>query len=225
MSLSVRGATGVDGTGRSASWQGGDLPHLAAVAASVEYTITNDRHHLLGVEHGLLTRLCTFVMFHCMPIVRMNTRDADALVEAYDRAATEISNAIPSLSGLISQAHELLNMPGQNSVHGPLPALHATKLELTKDSRDLAWRVDWLKNADAQPLGVDGQVQAYAPGAPGPNSTFDLDAALKDAGLTEEEAQRAKAAILRGADFSDAIEDEKQRTCLLYTSPSPRDRG
>ena len=147
-----------------------------------------------------------------MPIVRMNTRDADALVEAYDRAATEIGNAIPSLSGLLSQAYELLNMPGQNSVHGPLPALHATKLELTKDSRDLAWRVDWLKNADAQPLGVDGQVQAYAPGEPGPNSTFDLDAALKDAGLTEEEAQRAKAAILRGADFSDAIEDEKQRT-------------
>ena len=56
-----------------------------------------------------------------MPIVRMNTDDADALVEAYDRAATDIGNAIPSLSGLISQAYDLLNMPGQTASTGHSP--------------------------------------------------------------------------------------------------------
>ena len=56
---------------------------------------------------------------------------------------------------------------------------------------------------------MSGQVQAYTPTTGGPNGTFDLDAALEAAGLTETEAARAKQAILAGADFTDTIDKEK----------------
>ena len=155
--------------------------------------------------------MCTFVIFHDVPIVQMRIPSAEALVDNYTDTATKTGDAVSSLSTLMAEANELLEQ-SSHPLHGPMPALNTVAIDLRTDGRDLAWRVDWMKSTDAQPLGVSGQVQAYAPTTGGPNGTFDLDAALAASGLTEEEAARAKQAILGGADFSDTITAEKART-------------
>ncbi len=141
----------------------------------------------------------------------MQVRSAEDLADSYDNVAADVSNALTSLSSLMAEANGLLEQ-SSSPLYGPMPALNTVAIDLRTDGRDLAWRVDWMKTTDAQPIGVSGKVQAYAPTTGGPNGTFDLDAALQDAGLTEEEAARAKQQILAGADFSDTIAAEKART-------------
>ena len=138
----------------------------------------------------------------------MHIPDAQNLEHAYGTTAGKVDDAIRQLSPLVTEALALLDMPGQNGLYGPIPALLTTKNELTKDERDLAWRIDWIKNADTRPIGTDGQVEATAPSAGGPDGTFTLDAALEAAGLTPAQAQKAKEAINQGVDFDEAVEQQ-----------------
>ena len=136
----------------------------------------------------------------------MHIPDAESLESAYGTTAGKVDDAIRQLSPLVTEALALLDMPGQNGLYGPIPALLTTKTELTKDERDLAWRIDWIKTADVRPIGIDGRVEATAPSG-GPDGTFGLAAALAAAGLNEEQAAEAKKAIEQGADFNEAVNE------------------
>lgn len=96
----------------------------------------------------------------------MRMREAERLIDTYASTAGEVQQALGVLSPLISEANALLDRPGHHRSYGPLPTLLTVGNELTADERDLAWRVDWLRSTDAQPLGVTGEVQDYSPAQP-----------------------------------------------------------
>ena len=89
-----------------------------------------------------------FVTFHVMPVVRMHMDSAEALADSYSSAADRVHDAMAELSPLVTEALALLDMPGQNPVYGPMPALNETAAGLDDDKRDVAWRIDLLRSTD-----------------------------------------------------------------------------
>ena len=142
-----------------------------------------------------------FVTFHVMPVVRMHMDSAEALAESYDGAADQVRNAMAELSPLMTEALALLDMPGQNPVHGPTPALTETANGLDEDGADLSWRVDLLRSTDAQPLGVTGRVMAFAPD--------DLGSSFERAGLTKDQVELAEDMVRNGVQFAHATQAAK----------------
>ena len=84
-----------------------------------------------------------------MPVVRMHVDSAEALADSYGRVAGQVHDAMAELSPLVTEAMTLLDMPGQNPLYGPMPALNETAIGLGDDNADLAWRVDFMKSTDA----------------------------------------------------------------------------
>ena len=84
-----------------------------------------------------------------MSTVRMQVGNAEALIDAYATAADTILEQVAFLSPLVTQAVQLLNLPSQNSLYGPIPALANAGNELAADGRDLSQRVDIFTTADS----------------------------------------------------------------------------
>ena len=143
-----------------------------------------------------LTRLMLFTTFHVMSIVHMRIDEADGLVEAYGAASTNVRDAKNALSPLVTQAYELLGMPGQNGLYGPIAALVNLTNDMSTEQRDVAWRVDWMKTVNAQDLDLDGRVEAVIPDK--------LEDALELVGLTAEQAEIAEDMINDGVSFNNA---------------------
>ena len=138
-----------------------------------------------------------------MPIIRMHVGNAEGLVDAYGDASANAREAMVALSPLVTEAYALLNQPGQNPSYGPIPALTALANDLRTERDDVAWRVDYLRSTDAQPLGLTGRVRAFIPA--------DLTAAFRQAGLTPEEIEAAEDMMRDGVSFDHATEAAKSR--------------
>ena len=138
-----------------------------------------------------------FTTFHVMSIVHMRIDEADGLVEAYGAASANVRDAKNALSPLVTQAYELLGMPGQNGLYGPIAALVNLTNDMSTEQRDVAWRVDWMKTVNAQDLDLDGRVEAFIPEK--------LEDALELVGLTAEEAEIAEDMINDGVSFNNAV--------------------
>ena len=137
-------------------------------------------------------------MFHVMPIVRMQMGDADTLIGVYETTRDEVRESLSMLGPLTSQAHQLLQTSGHHPVYGPIPALQTVVNELGRDRDDLAWRVDFIRSTDAQPLGLSGQVSAFVPA--------DLDAAFAATGLTQAQIETANEMLRTGVSFTHATQ-------------------
>lgn len=129
--------------------------------------------------------------------------NAEGLVDAYGDASANAREAMVALSPLVTEAYALLNQPGQNPSYGPIPALTALANDLRTERDDVAWRVDYLRSTDAQPLGLTGRVRAFIPA--------DLTAAFRQAGLTPEEIEAAEDMMRDGVSFDHATEAAKSR--------------
>ena len=127
----------------------------------------------------------------------MHIDSAEGLVESYGAASTNVRNAMNALSPLVTEAYDLLGRAGQNGLYGPIPALVNLANDMTTEQRDVAWRVDWLKSNDAQPLGPSGRVRPFIPA--------NLEAAFTQIGLTSEEAELVEDMLNDGVSFADAV--------------------
>ena len=136
----------------------------------------------------------------------MHIDSAEGLVVACGAASANAREAVNVLSPLVTEAYDLLGMAGQNGLYGPIPALVNLANDLRTEQDDVAWRVDWLRSTDAQPLGPNGRVRELMPA--------NLADAFAQFGLTPEQIELAEQMMRDGVSFDD---------CLLYTSPSPRD--
>ena len=132
-----------------------------------------------------------------MPIVRMHIDNAEGLVDAYGAASANAREAMVALSPLVTEAYDLLGMGSQNGLTGPIPALVNLANDLRTEQDDVAWRVDWLKSTDTQPLGPSGRVRAFIPA--------NLAEAFAQIGLTAEEAELVEDMLNEGVSFSDAV--------------------
>ena len=121
---------------------------------------------------------------------------ADGLVDEYRNAAGNVRDILADLSPYVTDAYELLGRGG-NPAYGPRAALQTLANDLGVEREDVAWRVDYIRAFDAQNIGIDGRVTAFVPA--------NLDAAFRQAGLTEEQAEIAKDLMDDGASFVDAI--------------------
>ncbi len=126
----------------------------------------------------------------------MHLESADGLVDEYRNAAGNVRDILADLSPYVTDAYELLGRGG-NPAYGPRAALQTLANDLGVEREDLAWRVDYIRTFDGQDLGIDGRVTATIPAT--------RDAAFRQAGLTEEQAEIAKDLLDDGASFVDAI--------------------
>ena len=88
----------------------------------------------------------------------MHIDDAESLVDEYDNTASNVRNIVANVSGFVGDAYALLGTGGENSAYGPRPALHTLANDLGIERDDIAWRVEFIRTTDAQPLGVSGRV-------------------------------------------------------------------
>ena len=146
-----------------------------------------------------------------MSVVRVHPERARDLVERYASAGQDIRQCMTELSPLVSQALALLDQPGQHPLYGPLPALTTAANDLAADGRDVDWRLDMILAGDARPMGMSGILRLDNAGPVVDNPNVDLVDALIAAGLTPVQAQNARWAIVDGASFGDAVEQERQR--------------
>lgn len=145
-----------------------------------------------------------------MSIVRVHPQRAQDLITNYETIGTDVRNGVAGLSPLLAEAHALLDQAGQHPLYGPMPALTTVANDLVDDGRDLNWRLDLILEGDGTPVGMSGTIRFETnPMADDPNVT--LTDALIAAGLTPAQAQSAKQAIAAGADFNEAVDQEKQR--------------
>ena len=131
-----------------------------------------------------------------MPQVHMHLESADGLVDEYLNAAGNVRDILADLSPYVTDAYELLGRGG-NPAYGPRAALQTLANDLGVEREDLAWRVDYIRAFDAQNIGIDGRVTATIPAT--------RDAAFRQAGLTDEQAEIAKDLMDDGASFVDAV--------------------
>ena len=146
-----------------------------------------------------------------MSAVRVHPERARDLVERYATAGQDIRECVAELSPLVSQALALLDQPGQHPLYGPLPALTTAANDLAADGRDVDWRLDMILAGDARPMGMSGILRLDNSGPVVDDPNVDLVDALIAAGLTPVQAQNARRAIVDGASFGDAVEQERQR--------------
>ncbi len=146
-----------------------------------------------------------------MSAVRVHPERARDLVERYATAGRDIRECVAELSPLVSQALALLDQPGQHPLYGPLPALTTAANDLAADGRDVDWRLDMILAGDARPMGMSGILRLANAGPVVDDPNVDLVDALIAAGLTPAQAQNARRAIVDGASFGDAAEQERQR--------------
>ena len=133
-----------------------------------------------------------------MSVVRMHIDSAEGLVAACGAASANAREAVNVLSPLVTEAYDLLGMAGQNGLYGPIPALVNLANDLRTEQDDVAWRVDWLRSTDAQPLGPNGRVRELMPA--------NLADAFAQFGLTPEQIELAEQMMRDGVSFDDAVE-------------------
>ena len=128
----------------------------------------------------------------------MHIEDADALVNEYDNTARDVREILAAVSTFVGDAYALLGTGGENPAYGPRPALQTLANELGVERDDVAWRVDFVRTTDAEPLGVSGRVEATAP--------LNRQDAFVHAGLTPEQAEVAEELMQAGVAFADAVQ-------------------
>ena len=154
-----------------------------------------------------LDRLVLFIYFHYMSIVRVHPRHSRALLSEYENTASRVRDSIGDLSRLVTEAHALLELPGQNPVHGPIPALQDVINGLGEDHRDFAWRLELIEASDSRDMGEYKVLDINSLNSMIDDGDVDLIEALMATGLTEEQARQAKSAINQGASFQDAVNE------------------
>ena len=129
----------------------------------------------------------------------MHIDSAEGLVASYGRASSNVRDSMNALAPLVTRANGLLGRANANTaMSGPALVLHHLSNDLTTEQQDVAWRVDWMKSTDAQPLGLTGRVQAFVPA--------NIEAGFAAHQLTPEQIETARRLIDDGVSFTDAVE-------------------
>lgn len=145
-----------------------------------------------------------------MSIVRVHPEQCRDLLTEYDRNAADLRNSVSAMSPLVTEALGLLDQPGQHPLYGPLPALSAVANDVKDDRVDLSWRLDLILEGDAQPMGMSGKISFDSDNIAVDDPNVSLVDALIASGLSPAQAQEAKQAINAGADFNEAVDQQKQ---------------
>ena len=137
-------------------------------------------------------------------MVRVHPRRSRDLIDEYEATANKVRDSIGDLSSLVTEAHALLDLPGQNPVTGPMPAMQDVINGLGEDKRDFQWRLELIENGDSRSMGEHTVLNmSYA------NAWIDGDTSLVEAlmaaGLTEAQANEAAKAVNGGDGFGDAV--------------------
>ena len=100
--------------------------------------------------------------------VRFDLNSCDALIAAEVAAADRVRAGIGDLSPLVAEAHRLLEwIPHPN--YSPLAGLHDAAIGLTEESRDLDWRVEFVRRMDGEGFPDGGVIEVQGM----PNWTYE----------------------------------------------------
>ena len=100
--------------------------------------------------------------------VRFDLNSCDALIAAEVAAADRVRAGIGDLSPLVAEAHRLLEwIPHPN--YSPLAGLYDAAIGLTEESRDLDWRVEFVRRMDGEGFPDGGVIEVQGM----PNWTYE----------------------------------------------------